>query len=583
IGAEPVIRGMDSERILVTVDGARLNFQSGHKGRVFQDMDLLKRVEVVRGPASVLYGSGALGGVIAMTTKDPSDFLEPDARFGASTKLGFQGVNRELLSIGRLFGRFGKDLEYLFSYTGRRAGDIRLGRGAGRLKESAEALNSGFAKLVYHISPFDDLKLSFQTFQEDGRVPTNTASRTNVPRSISERNTKQFTYRLGYGHKDPDDRFLNLQGNLYLTTLDIGEIRASDRGKSDIGFNTFGFDIRNSMIFGARDRQQNIVTYGIEFYRDDQKGRGGNDQFFPDSHTTYVGLYLQDEFTLWNRLIFIPGVRYDRYVTGASKREGGTENRFNFKAGAVYKLTDYLNLEASFATGFRAPTFGELFITGTHFPGAVFAPNPSLAPERSRNVDVGFRIKRDRLLFKNDRFLFRNVYFRNDFKDFIDFDVRFIPPFGPLEFKQVNVGKALIQGYEMETAWEFYPGFKLSANFTHTQGIRTKGDVPLTSIPPQKAVVGLSYYHRPWDLNVGFRTQIVDNQDRVPNGVEKTPGYTVYDLLLTWRPRRFDFLKDFRLDFGVDNLTNKKYRRHLQNIPEAGINPKFAVTYTRNW
>ena len=585
IGEEPVIRGLDGQRVLMTIDGARLNFESGHKGRVFQDPDLLKTVEIIRGPASALYGSNALGGVITLTTKDPADFLERDARLGSSFKFGFQGANREPLFASRVFGRIGQDFDYLFSYTGRRGGDIKLGGGAGTLKESSEALNTGFAKGVWRITGSDEVKFSFQNFNEDGRVPTNTATQTNTSSLVSSRETRQATYSLGYSHKSPDNPLLNLQGNAYFTGMDISEQRVSDGRKLDLGFDTFGFDARNSMTFGKRSDLENILTYGVEFYRNDQKAKGATSAtlFFPDSHTVYTGLYLQDEITLWDRLILIPGIRWDRYQTGASKRPSGTEGQFNFKAGALYKVTDFLNLETSFSTGFRAPNFGELFIAGTHFPGAVFAPNPDLKPEKSRNVDVGFRIKTDRLLFANDKFQFRNVYFHNDVKDFIDFGVRFIPPFGPLEFKAENVSDALLQGYEMETAWEFYPGFTLLGNFTHTQGIDQDGDVPLSSIPPQKGVVGLNYHYPLWGLTTGFRAQIVDNQDRVPEGVSKTPGYSVFDFLLTWKPREFELLKAARFDFGVDNFTNKKYRRHLSGIPEAGINPKFAISYTKSW
>jgi hemoglobin/transferrin/lactoferrin receptor protein len=86
IGETANIRGLDEERIVTTIDGARQNFNIGHQGRFFIEPDLLKQVEIYRGANSALYGSGAIGGVIALTTKDASDLLDPGERFGARLK-----------------------------------------------------------------------------------------------------------------------------------------------------------------------------------------------------------------------------------------------------------------------------------------------------------------------------------------------------------------------------------------------------------------------------------------------------------------------------------------------------------------
>ena len=77
VAQQVVIRGVGDERILFLLDGARQNFSRAHNGRVFVDPELLKRVEVLRGPASALWGSGAIGGVVALTTVDAADLLAP--------------------------------------------------------------------------------------------------------------------------------------------------------------------------------------------------------------------------------------------------------------------------------------------------------------------------------------------------------------------------------------------------------------------------------------------------------------------------------------------------------------------------
>jgi hemoglobin/transferrin/lactoferrin receptor protein len=585
IGETPVIRGLEGPRILVTVDGARLNFQSGHKGKIFLDMDSLKQVEVVRGPASALWGSGALGGVVAFTTKDPTDYLSPEATFGVSTTFGFQGVNDEFLISPAIFGRLGSGVEYLFNFTGRYGGDIRLGGNLGRLRDSAEDSEGGIGKLVWHVTPHDELKFSFVGFHDDGRAPDNPAAATTAASALVDRTTEQFTYRLGYRHRDPANPFFDFDGFVYLTTMDLTELRVSDRRRDDIDFDTVGFDLRNSMRFGDPTSHHHLLTYGIEWYRDSQQGRraGMPNLFFPEANASTLAPYIQDEITLWDRWIIIPGLRWDRWENEAAGQPDRAESRLSPKIGTVLKVLDFLFLEANYAEGFRAPNFGELFIAGTHFPGSVFVPNPDLGPEKSRNIEAGFRIRRDRLLFERDRFLWRHAYFRNSLKDFIDFQVTFVPPRGPLQFMPINVQEALIQGYEAELEWEIYPGLTLLGNYTQIRGTNETDDQPLATIPPRKGIVGLTYLYAPWDVTVGGRVQLVDGQDRVPEGTLPTPGYTVYDVFASWTPRQVRWLQGMRFNVGIDNLTDKRYRRHLAAIPEAGINPKVSVSYTVSW
>jgi hemoglobin/transferrin/lactoferrin receptor protein len=583
IGELPVIRGLTGPRVLTTVDGMRLNFQSAHRGRLFVEPDALKQIEVVRGPNSALWGSGALGGVVALTTKDPGDYLEPGASYGGAIRFGYQGANNEYRWSPTLFGR-SAFMEFLVSFTGRRAGDIRLGGDAGTLANSSEDIDSGLGKLIWHLSQFDDLTLSVQGFREDGRVPTNPGVTTTDPSAIVDRITRQFTYRVGYTRHNPDNPYVNLAAFFYYTPLDIEEKRLSDAQPAQTDYNTLGAELRNSSQFHLTPWHQHRVTYGLEWYRDAQnasQGTGTN-TLFPNAEATNLALYLQDELTLWERIFLIPAFRWDRFENNPIGQKRVTDSKVSPKVGVVLKVTDFLYVETNYGEGFRAPNFGELFIAGTHFPGAVFVPNPDLKPEKSKNIDVGIRIRRDHLLFAQDRVLLRGAYFRNSLDDFIDFDARFDPQTRQLVFRPVNIQDARIQGYEAEMQWDFYPGFEFLANYTETRGDDQTNHQPLATIPPRKGVVGLSYLYAPWALTVGGRMQIVDDQNRVPQGTSRTGGYTVYDLYASWQPS-LGLLKGLRVDFGIDNLTDKEYRRHLASLPEAGINPKASLSYTRSW
>lgn len=584
IGELPVIRGLTGPRILTTVDGARLNFQSGHSGRLFVDVDSLKQIDVVRGPNSALWGSGALGGVLALTTKDPADYLAPGERFGFGTQFGLQGGNTEWRGNATLVARLDEHVEVLTSFTKRSAGDINLGGESGELANSADMIDSGFGKLVLRLSPFDEVKLSVQGFEDRGEVPTNPAANVSASNAVVDRTTRQLTYRLGYTRHNPANPYVNLAGFFYVTTMDINETRLSGSPGTAVNFDTLGFDLRNSTRLDLARHHGHLVTYGVEWYRDHQQARSGTSAstLFPNAVANTLALYLQDEISLWDRLFIIPGLRWDRFQNDPTDQRRVTEDRVSPKIGGVLKVTDFLYLEANYAEGFRAPNFGELFISGTHFPGAVFVPNPDLQPEKSRNVDVGLRLRRDHLLFQHDRFVARGAYFRNSLDDFIDFAVTIDPRSRQLQFRPVNIQAALIKGFEAELAWAFYEGFEFFANYTDITGDNKTDGEPLVTIPPRKGVLGLSYTYAPWWLTVGGRMQIVDDQNRVPEGVPRTGGYTVYDVFANWQPQH-GLLKGLRVDVGIDNLTDKEYRRHVSGIPEAGINPKLTLSYSRSW
>jgi TonB dependent receptor-like, beta-barrel len=101
---------------------------------------------------------------------------------------------------------------------------------------------------------------------------------------------------------------------------------------------------------------------------------------------------------------------------------------------------------------------------------------------------------------------------------------------------------------------------------------------PLTAIPADKLVAQLGVRDPGWGLSAGLQSRFVDRQDRVPEGVLETPGYAVYDLYASWLPGSASLL-GLRLDFGIDNLTDKAYRRHLSVLDEAGQNFKISVSY----
>jgi len=179
-GIDIDIRGFgNNEDVIIKLDGAIKNFEKYRFGGTFVEPELLKSIEVTRGAATTAIGSGALGGVVEMETKDASDFLKPGQSFGVNTKVGHRFNNDERVNSLTLFAAPTKSLDLLFNITDREANDYNLtGSGIGatsnNLAASSTVPSSGLAKLEYY--PNDDitLGLSFSRYLTSGIEPFDT-------------------------------------------------------------------------------------------------------------------------------------------------------------------------------------------------------------------------------------------------------------------------------------------------------------------------------------------------------------------------------------------------------------------------
>jgi hemoglobin/transferrin/lactoferrin receptor protein len=461
IGNQVNIRGLSDDRILFLIDGARQNFNRAHNSPVFLDPDLLKQVEVVRGPASAVWGSGALGGVVAFQTKDAADLLNPGAQFGAQIKGGYQDVNDQWLGGASVFGLAGDSLDYLLDFSYRDAGNLRLGSGAD-LDNSAFDSYSGLAKFSFSPDPYNSLGFSALTFDQSGAVPSNPQTFSTV-NDLVDRDTRQRNFALRYDYNNPENPYLNPEFLVYYNATQIDETRRADSREDTTDFNTIGVNARNNVRVPEFGPAAQLLGFGVDYFHNEAESRrnGLRRDSFPDGQSDVTGLYIQDEVTLWKRLLLIPGLRWDRFESRASGASipAQAEDAFSFKTGLNLALTDWLSVNAAYNEAFRAPDLGELFVSGTHFtcgPGCanLFVPNPNLRPERARNKEIGFRLNRDGLFFEEDQARFQAAYFYNEVTNFIDTEVVFA--FRPVPGNpgiggtttNVNVTDALLEGFE---------------------------------------------------------------------------------------------------------------------------------------
>jgi len=590
------IRGLGNQRIVFRIDGARLNFHSGHRGRVFVEPDILKSVSVLRGPSSI-YGSGALGGVIGLTVQDARDFLGPDDQFGWRTKFSFDSAARGWLQSHTGAAQFG-GLGVLGNFAMRRSGDIKAGPpnsddSRSFVPHSADDIKTGLVKLTMEPVKFHKLFYTLQIYNNDNTIPA--AANSDSTSLVADRVTRERRHVVGYNYNNPMNLWLDATARFYYNEVDINEqiiSPGSNFGRKDVTqFKTYGLDLFNtSRINLWSGKAKNKLTYGLEFYIDDQAGmrnEAARPQF-PDADSRTVGTYIQNELTLFDQIILLGALRWDQIKLSASGQPDLDVSALS-KTGAIgWRPFKWLLIYGKYAEAFRAPSLTERFPTGVHFslgPGASnnFIANPNLKPEKARGWEAGIAAKGRNVIQKGDRLGAKVSVFRKRVDNLIELEVINSFPFGPFTTQSINIADALLTGLEAEATYTSKYVFAAVA-YGRVQGENLTNGGWLRSIPADKVVVTAGSRIPQIDLLFGWRGSIVGHQNRVPpppDSTETTDGYVTHDVFVSWVPsgRRVNWLKGLRVDFGVDNLTNKRYRKHLSELPEAGRNFKVAVSY----
>lgn len=607
------IRGLEGNRVQVQTDGIRISdaFAIGSysdANRNFVDLDTVKRVEILRGPASALYGSDALGGVVAFVTKDPSDYLKDgkDAYFGL--KLGYAGDWNGLFAGAT--AAFGGERWSGLAVVSHRQGQQTRNMGDNR-SDGAERTapnpqdrdgRSVLAKLVYAPSQANRLRLTVEGNEDDTHTNVLTArgytaltrattldlrgndhqSRARVSlaqeldaldwaiadsldwqvyrqdsQTTQRTGEERYTASAGYHRRDRvfdfDQREYGLQANL-LKTIDAGAVVHTLR---------YGLDLERTR---TRQKRDGLVTY-------EATGMTTNvmspDVFpvrdFPVSTTTTAALYVQDEMAFGERFSLVPAVRVDHYDLdprldaifaednpGVSV-VGLTKTSVSPKLGMVWKFVGDWSLYAGYARGFRAPPYSDVNLGFTNLQyGYTAIANPDLKPETSNGYEAGIR-------YAGPAVYATLSGYRNDYRDFIEsqsfvgYDTQ-----GLMVFQSRNVSKARIYGVEFKGGMDLgalagWDGWSLRAAAAWAHGQDLTEDVPLDTVDPLRGTLGLAYDAQHWGMELAG--SFARRKDRVSDdSYFRPPGYGVFDLLAHW-----NFAPGARVNLGVFNLGDRRW------------------------
>ena len=608
------IRGLEGNRVQVVEDGIRLpdNYKIGSFSNASRNpfsTALVSRIEVLRGPASALYGSDALAGVVSMTTLDARDLVRPGADAGGFLEGEYVSADASILRTAAGAAR-GSSFEIFGAVTrsdGRERDNQGEVGGTGATRTEANPQDARAESQLFRIGgPLGDAARWRATYEHyDKRVATDVLSLN--PQSIKTvslaaddtAKRERASLDVEAGNWQGVERLAWLLYHQRSSTRqDTTEVRANTTAQCLSANGTvscrreasFHFDQdetgttliaswlrgRHHVVAGAeasrtrteemRDGQQTNLNTGAVTHT------VGTDIFptrdFPISNLDRFGAFAQDDVALGSAHV-IPALRYDRFATKpeadatfTSSNPGraiasNTDSAWSPKLGALVALGANDTLALQFATGFRAPPYADVNIGISNLPlGYTVIPNPDLKPETSRGIEAGVRGHRG-------RFDYSLTAFGTDYHDLIvsraplpcPGDPRCVPA-APITFQSQNVTRARIVGAEVR-AMASFDDWHANFGAAWTRGDDRTKNLPLNTIDPAKAVAGATWEPRgePWDLEiVGTAAARKTRIDTSAGTINATPGFATVDILGRWR-----IGKHATLRAGAFNVFDRKY------------------------
>jgi len=590
---QPQIRGLGADRVITTIDGVRQNFNSGHRGRFFFEPELLRQVDVLRGPASMLYGSGAIGGVIALRTIEAEDIIRPGRATGFFLSQGYDSNGGRFRSTAAAAFRAG-DVDGLAAFS-RHAGR-NLTDGAGQtIPFTDPTTNTGMLRLGWNPAPGMRIAFGFINRDERQRIPiaANTISATD----IADRVVSSTQTSLTFTWQPPGNDLIDMRAQLYRNSVGIDERRVvpNDSRRDLTELETWGLSVQNTARFSLAGWDRHALTFGVDGFRDNQLGlrAGAPRGQFPNAQQDIYSAFVQDELRV-GPVTLRGGFRFDSIQQTTPGQRPNNSSRVSPSVSLAWQVTPWAQPYVSYAEAYRAPNLSQLYTTGVHFPIRffptplfnVFVPNPDLRPETSRNVELGVNLRFRDVLQAHDSVRVRAAMFRNSLDDFIETVV------GATTTTQRNITRARIQGLELEAQYDS-PRWFGSIGGSIIRGDNLTTGQPLSLIPADKLSFTIGHRLPNHGLTLGTRLQLVRDQGLKPRDAAtgqqppSTPGYVLSDLFLSWAPPE-GALQGWRLDFGVANLFNARYRRAswdagIQRAPFFDLGRNVQVRLSANF
>jgi hemoglobin/transferrin/lactoferrin receptor protein len=591
IGGQIYLRGFSSNnmRSPLYIDGDRLHGRNTLQYQYFAPEEI-ERVEVIRGPASVLYGSDALTGLVNMIMRHPQiEMTGPVRPTGGGVSVGY-GTAARSFSTYNWAQAGGAGFGILGGIGYRSGGDYNTPLGP--------AVNSDYRSVGGNLNiayaPVADqrFELTLRSYREtDGRAGGVGGAPGYPFLNVRQSPNDLQMGRLSYSGDFFDGPLKHVEASVYanyfdthLLTVNTSMPQRIVRQDSHVigplvlggkAFGTFGWE---GLPWGALN-----TTVGIDGWTEARPGAtlttqtqtlngAGNvvstvntpqAQTVPDSGQSNVGAFVLNEWTPVQRLTLSAGGRYDWFNTNTElsplpspvllpayqKASSVDRTAPTGSFGLVYRLLPTLDLLANVSTAFRQPTNAELFNST-----ATQIPNPNLLPETGLTYEGGFRVNVSNATLKVTVF---DSFYKN-----LILAVPVVFNNSSLFTQNQNVGDAEIQGVELEERWQVTPSFNIFGNLTALRGTNTTTNLPLPYISPLHGRSGVQYAPPGSGYSVMAIVDWASAKTRIdPKQEYQTAGYAVPSLYATLQLGTLisPVLGDTRLTLGLENIFDKAY------------------------
>ncbi|MEZ5419819.1 MAG: TonB-dependent receptor [Vicinamibacterales bacterium] len=584
--SRPVIRGLDGDRVLVLQDGQRmgdLSSQSGDHG-VPVNPASAQRIEVVRGPATLLYGANAIGGLVNIVTDQiPSEKVTAPTgslNFNLGSNSMPAGAAGDVhVGNGRFALHFGGGGQRADSYntpdgevanSQSRSGFVNVG--------GAWTGDRQYAGLSYG---YDDTKYGVPVLEE-GQI------------SLTP---KRHAFSVRAGGQGLDGLLAS-----YRTTLGVRRYTHTELEGDEIGTQFRNNTVEAEVLLGHRPVGKLAGSLGGWFLNREFAAVGAEALSPPvDQRTAAAFLY---EEVSWPHFTLQFGGRVDR--TSFEPKDGLPARDFTEFSGSIGALirpsaaNDNLVIAASMARAARNPALEELYFFGPHPGNLTFEiGNPDLRPERALGFDVSLRGRSDRVraevtVFRNDinDFIFRSPISDEEFEAREEeFDERFGVEHeeeageedghhheGEFPFIEYNGTDAVLWGLEAHADVSLTSALGAEFTYDFVRAERKVDGQPLPRIPPMRLMGGLRYTRNA--LELGGNVTAVARQDRVFGAETSTSGYNLLRFYATYTRQSASTVQT--ITARLDNATDRLYRNHLNFlkdiVPEMGR--QFRLVYS---
>jgi hemoglobin/transferrin/lactoferrin receptor protein len=620
----PEIRGQRGQRILLLSDGLRLN--NARRQSDFGELPAiaglssLDRVEVVRGPASVLYGTDAIGGVVNLISAD-APASQPSGEIHGAVRYRYGSVGASSTPDVMLATRAGK-LGVRIDASARDAstykapsgkfGDINL-TSAERVNDSGVRDGSGRLALNYSLSGTSEIFARGEMYSARdagfGFIDPSKLGANQPTIQILYPDQDYTRYTLGIRSKALSTPFANRVEVSTYAQRNFRHLKQFILIPAGPGatITTNAFNYTDLSTFGARAELaksfgSSTLTYGVDGFRDRSRNtdtsetvvvgfgptqtQSSNRPSVPNATFGSAGMFAQFEFQPVKRLTAVVGTR-GQVVSAETKPTpnvtgptfSGTDRTAVWSANALYRLRSDLNLVATVGRGFRSPNLVERFFNGPTPEGNAFQKaSPKLAAETSINSDLGVRFRRD--WFYGEGFVFRNTV-----SDAIRAVATGNTVGGQPEFENRNVGKLRVDGLEMLGGTRIVSGLDANVSWTRLLGknISNPGS-PIGDTYSSKIVGDASYSLWSDRVSVGYNVRWQGEQKDVIVGSNPIgsvlPAFTVHSARASIGLNGRGSMK-YRLAVVGENLGNKLYAEFPNASffrPEPGRSFTVALT-----